>query len=1154
MTVHKLSAGEGYTYLTRQVASSDEVRPRGQSLADYYAARGNPPGVWLGAGAAQLGLAGSAVSEAQMRSLFGAGRHPDAEAMLADGADRSAVRLGTPFPNYADLPPYLDRVAAKEEEFIATYGRSPSEAERNAIAAKEARRGRRAVAGFDLVFTPVKSASVLWGLADRQVREQVEAAHHAAVSDTIAWVEEHAAFTRTGHGGVAQVDTTGLICAAFDHRESRSGDPDLHTHVAIANKVCGADGKWRALDARGLFALGVAASERYNTRFEDELVRRLGVRFTERPGGSPDKRPVREIVGIPAELVAHFSRRRAAIETRLAELRQTYRANHGREPDHATALRLAQQATLETREGKPAGRSLAEQAVELLGAQAVERAMDEAIGHRPMWAELDDAAVHRLASEVVGTVAEQRSTWTIWNIQAEAERSLRSLSFASPEAREAATSAVVTRASSPELSIRIGEPTLVAEPPALTRASDGQSVFLAHGSERFTCSEVLLAEDRLVAAGREHAGTGMDDVVVQAALAIHESRSGVCLDPGQRRLVERFAAAPQRLAVGIGPAGAGKTTAMQAFTHAWHAGGGRVVPLATSAKAAQVLGSQLGARAENVHKFLFEHDRGTGPEEDWYRLRPGDVLLVDEAGMAGTLQLARLLQLAEQSGAALRLLGDPAQLAAVDAGGALNLLEREVGATHLTELHRFTDPHEGRATLMLRDGNPDALAFYTHRDRIRSGAADAMLEAAYTAWAADVAAGKTSVLIAASTAEVTALNTRARHDRVAFGQVATDGVLLRDANFAGVGDWVVTRENARALRYRRAGWVHNGDVWRVVRRHRDGSLTVRHLENNGKVRLPADYVAEAVELAYASTAHRVQGATTDTAHTLVIPEMTREALYVAATRGRAGSRWYVTTETNADLDCEHEPNAPCTADEVLAAVLRRSGAEKSATATLRDVQDEATNLGTLIKRYEHARSVAAGDVLGAAVDTLPDGQSARVMSDSGATHLAGILAAAAGRGADPARVLRAAWDLDDLGEVHSVAVVLAARIEDHPQTLGIPDTKPAGPLPWLPAPDVGHPGWLPYLRERAALIESRAADLGTLSAAYREQYEVADPTGLGDAPEPGTRRATAFRAAVAEQQAAAPDRHPSSPSDVRPTAPSQSGTATTQHRASGLSR
>src|SRR3954452_1820452 len=315
MTVHKLSAGDGYTYLTRQVASADERRPAGQSLAEYYVARGNPPGVWAGRGAEQLDLAGTDVSEAQMRALFGAGRHPD-----------GVQKLGAAYPNYAALAPYQQRVAERVAELGSLNGRPPSAAERNRIAAVEARRGRRAVAGFDLVFTPVKSASVLWALGGVEVRHAVEDAHHEAVRSAMDWVESHAAHTRVGRGGVAQIDATGLICAMFDHRESRAGDPDLHTHVAVANKVCGVDGKWRSLDARGLYALGVAASERYNTRFEDALARRLGVSFIERGAARREgKRRVREMDGVPLELVRHFSRRRAAIETRYAELAAEYR-------------------------------------------------------------------------------------------------------------------------------------------------------------------------------------------------------------------------------------------------------------------------------------------------------------------------------------------------------------------------------------------------------------------------------------------------------------------------------------------------------------------------------------------------------------------------------------------------------------------------------------------------------------------------------------------------------------------------------------------------------------------------------------------------------------------------------------------------------------
>ena len=182
------------------------------------------------------------------------------------------------------------------------------------------------------------------------------------------------------------------------------------------------------------------------------------------------------------------------------------------------------------------------------------------------------------------------------------------------------------------------------------------------------------------------------------------------------------------------------------------------------------------------------------------------MVLVDEAGMAGTLQLARLVELARNAGATVRLLGDPAQLTAVDAGGALRLLEAEVGAVHLHQLHRFTNPDEADATLALRHGDPGALAFYQRHHRIHSGTKDAMLEQAYDAWTHDILTGKTSVLIAGTTSDVTALNARARAERITTGHVHHDprhpgqgAVELRDGNRASVGDWVVTRSNDRTL-------------------------------------------------------------------------------------------------------------------------------------------------------------------------------------------------------------------------------------------------------------------------------------------------------------------------------------------------------------------
>jgi len=261
----------------------------------------------------------------------------------------------------------------------------------------------------------------------------------------------------------------------------------------------------------------------------------------------------------------------------------------------------------------------------------------------------------------------------------------------------------------------------------------------------------------------------------------------------------------------------------------------------------------------------------------------------------------------------------------------------------------------------------------------------------YDAWSADVRNGKTSVLVAAATSDVVALNARARAERVATGHVLADGVELHDGNLAGAGDWIVTRTNNRLLQYgrglgrfRRGGrWVHNGDTWQVTRRHADGSVTVQHLDNRGKVRLPAEYVADAVNLAYAATAHRVQGTTT---------------------------AWYTATATPIDTDGHDPDHEPRTASEVLCGVLARTGAEDSATATIRDTVDHATSLQTLVGRYLHAHTVAMIEALREAAEALPSAARAQVLADPAGPRLARTLADAAGVGANPKMLLRAAYD------------------------------------------------------------------------------------------------------------------------------------------------
>src|SRR4029450_423740 len=118
-----------------------------------------------------------------------------------------------------------------------------------------------AVAGYDLTFSPVKSVSALWAVADTRVAAMMEQAPEAAVAEALQFVEDRALFTREGTGGVRRVNVTGLVATAFTHRDSRAGDPDLHTHVAVANKVQTLTGRWLSIDGRVLHAAKVAASE-----------------------------------------------------------------------------------------------------------------------------------------------------------------------------------------------------------------------------------------------------------------------------------------------------------------------------------------------------------------------------------------------------------------------------------------------------------------------------------------------------------------------------------------------------------------------------------------------------------------------------------------------------------------------------------------------------------------------------------------------------------------------------------------------------------------------------------------------------------------------------------------------------------------------------
>jgi conjugative relaxase-like TrwC/TraI family protein len=1098
-----MSAGQGYRYLQRTVAAGDGDRDVTEPLTRYYESKGTPPGRWAGSGIPGLPSAttraGDEVTEEQLKRFLGAGQDPN-----------SGVQLGRPYRNFAGVQ---DRVRARGGKLPGALTEEDRAAALLAIEQEEnARQTRRAVAGFDFTASVPKSVSTLWAVADAGTQALIAQAHHDAVGDVLDLIEARIAMTRIGargpRGAVAQVEVRGVIAVAFDHYDSRSSDPQLHTHVVIANRAQAAhDGKWRSLDGRPLHGSVVALSETYNALLADKLTATLGVGWESRDRGR-DRNPGWEISGVPEDLMRDFSTRSLDIDERHERLRAEFVDAHGRQPGHVQIIKLRQQATLETRPlknshslqeltarwreraTKTLGTDAAGWARQLIATQEATRLL-----HRD---DLSSADLDAAGIEVLAGVGDRRSTWRRWNLWAEAARATLPLRFATAQDRTAILEAIVDRAES--RSLRLTPPELASSPTPFRRP-DGGSVFREKAGTIYSSTALLAAEDTLREWASEMTGPALPAEVIQRSA---QSRASEPLSREQHAAITQIAASGRVLDVLVGPAGTGKTTTLGGLRRTWeaHQGEGTVVGVAPSSVAADVLAEDLGVSTDNTAKWLHEHRQTPAriAERDrllawvdalsarpwmarswrgrlaalspvladtleertrWdspnlaprltaaarrrisvldqgiqaWTLRDGDLMIVDEASLVGTMALEAITRHAREVGAKVLLAGDWAQLSAIESGGAFGMLVRDrAAAPELSTVHRFAHAWEKAASLGLRLGDVEVLPTYAAHDRIQGGDLEDMLEAAYRAWHADRSAGVTTALIAETGDTVSALNQRARADRILADEVSADGVTLADGSQAGRGDEILTRRNDRRLRTGRSGWVKNGDRWIVIRHRRDGSLTVRRAEasRGGVVTLPSDYVAEHVELAYAITAHRAQGITLDTGHCVVHSAgMTRETFYVSMSRGRQRNTCYVATD-QPHLEDHQKQQDELTALDVLASVVRHVGAERSAHETIIDEQDVAGSIAQLAPEYETIAQRAQHDrwvellqrsgIPAPAIGQMIDSESFGV--------LASILWRAEAAGQDVDALLGAAIRRRTLTGAEDVGAVLTSRLRD----------------------------------------------------------------------------------------------------------------------------
>jgi conjugative relaxase-like TrwC/TraI family protein len=742
-------------------------------------------------------------------------------------------------------------------------------------------RGNR-VAGFDLTFRAPKSVSLLYGLGDLQVAGHVRAAHEHAIERALDYLERHAAQVSRGAARAQQERASGLVAAAYQHRTSRAGDPLLHTHVLVANLGRGPDRRWTALDGRPLYRHAKTAGYLYQAVLRAELTRRLGVAW------SPVRNGVADVRGVHRPVIEAFSQRRQQIRRRMAEV------------GHHTA-RSAQTAALDTRPAKRTSISQAtlrgswrRRATALgLTPHSLATVLGQATATPPTRAEID-ASITQLASPQGLTL--HASTFTRREV-------LQGLCDTLPGGADVGIDDLE----------RLADWFLASE--LVRPVSPGPRPQWA-GEWRHTTPELLATEAAAVTAAiaRRAEGTGtVPPTLVEQVLAEHATQASgqtLTLSSEQAAMVRALTSSGDGVQLVNAKAGSGKTTALRVARDAWEKAGYRVIGAALAARAARELHRNTGITAGTIAKLLADLDDPTSPG-----LAEATVLVIDEAGMVGTRQLARLLAHAQHAGAKVVAVGDIQQLPEIQAGGLFRSLVRRLGAVELHTNQRQRQAWEHQALDLLRAGNPiAAIMLYARHDRVvvRSRAGRLRQRLVQDWWAATQQPGeRPPIMIALRRGDVADLNQRARVLLTQHGRLSPDAITIQQRDFA-VGDRIITLRNARRL------GVLNGTFATITAiDHQQRALLVRSDDGHDLV-LPRWYLnspsplpqRRRIDHAYAITCHKAQGMTTDRAFVLATDELYKEWAYVALSRGQLDNRLYLTVSDQPltdDLDIPLEP-------------------------------------------------------------------------------------------------------------------------------------------------------------------------------------------------------------------------------------------------------
>jgi len=868
LSVAKLALGQE-AYYEQQVALG---------LDDYYAGRGESPGLWAGSGADGLGLDG-VVEDGDLGTLL-RGLSP------ADG-----VRLRAPATERTITVRLLDEATGVWRDEPKTLA---------------------PVAGYDLVFSCPKSISLLHALTDDEaVRRAISDAHESSWQAALSYLESEACVIRRGRGGAIREHGEGFVAAAFRHRTSRAQDPHLHTHVIVANLARSADGKWRALDGEAILRTHrLAAGYLYEAHLRGELSRSLGVRWTAPAKG------MAEVEGVPTEALRAFSTRRQSLVAHMEAM-------------GTSGFAASRVAALATRERK--------ERVDLrdLRESWLDRASQMGLG----------------ADELRGLLAREPG----WDVDlptiAADDLTAHQATITTPEIVRAVAGATREGASVDSV---LAEVARIVRGPAVTQVGDDAT---PGRPARFTTASLLDLEREALEiglGGREAGAPRAGIAQVMSALA----DAPVRLSEEQRTLIATGALSPDRVVCVVGVAGAGKTTALRVLGDSLERSGVPVLGAAPSGRAADELRAATEIPAKTLHSVFGEARQSGG-------LPCGCVLVIDEAGMAETRVLAPVLRLVEEAGGKAILVGDPAQLPAVGAGGLYATLCDQLGAVRLTENRRQNERAERDALSQLRDGDAEGYLGHAAREGrllVADDATQAKERLLADWWRAAVEGDlREVVMLAHRRADVADLNDAARALLGRAGRLGEAALEAGERDFRP-GDRVICRRNDSALR------VCNGTRASVTAVDPVLGILTLQLDGGPIRQIPARYAGEHLEHGYALTGHAAQGLTADRALVLVRAEGAHaEWGYVAASRARAETRLYaVGPEVVDDVRASRGPPEP--REGCIATALSRTAASSLATEL---AMPHHERLGSVDMPRERAnRDIASGPQLPASASRI----------------------------------------------------------------------------------------------------------------------------------------------------------------------------------------